>query len=107
VCLIIVIAAVGLVALLAFFATVGFALSFLPLLLVGLLVGAVASAVTESKHGAIGDIVIGLVGSVVGGILFSLLFHVHPRLLTLQGVVAALVGAVVLLLVLKAVRASA
>jgi uncharacterized membrane protein YeaQ/YmgE (transglycosylase-associated protein family) len=102
VCLIVAILIVGILFLGGFFATVGFALAFLPWLVVGLLVGAVASTITQSRHGVLGDIVIGLVGSVIGGTLFAILLHVRPRLFSLEGIAAAIVGSIILLVFVKA-----
>jgi uncharacterized membrane protein YeaQ/YmgE (transglycosylase-associated protein family) len=94
---------VGIVFLIAGVATFGLFISLIPWLIIGLIVGAVASAVTESRHGILGDIGIGLAGSFIGGVLFALLFHVHPRLFSLAGILAALVGAVILLLMVRLV----
>jgi uncharacterized membrane protein YeaQ/YmgE (transglycosylase-associated protein family) len=103
-CLVVVLLIIGLVFLAGFFATVGLVLWFIPWLVVGLIIGAIASALTQSRHGALGDILIGLAGSVVGGALFAIVFHNRPRgLFSLEGIVAAIVGAVILLLVGKAV----
>jgi|SRR6516225_6443153 uncharacterized membrane protein YeaQ/YmgE (transglycosylase-associated protein family) len=94
----------GVLALAAFIATVGFVAWLLPVLIVGLIIGAIASSITESKHGILGDIVIGLVGSMIGGALLAIVFHHSAGLLSLQGLVAALVGSVILLTAMKALR---
>ncbi len=102
-CLVLVLVAIGLLFLLGLFATVGLVLWFLPWLVVGLIVGAIASAITQSRHGILGDIVIGLAGSLVGGAVFAIVFHHRPRgLLSLEGIVAAIVGAIILVLIGKA-----
>jgi uncharacterized membrane protein YeaQ/YmgE (transglycosylase-associated protein family) len=101
VCLIIAIV-IGIIAFASFIAVAGFAAWLLPVLLVGLIVGALASAITESRHGVLGDIVVGLAGSVIGGALLAIIFHHHAGLLSLQGIAAALVGSVILLTGIKA-----
>jgi uncharacterized membrane protein YeaQ/YmgE (transglycosylase-associated protein family) len=95
----------GIVALGSFVAFVGLAAWLLPILLVGLIVGALASSITSSPHGFFGDIVIGLAGSVIGGALLGIFFHIQTRsLFSLEGIVAALIGSVLLLGVIKAFR---
>jgi uncharacterized membrane protein YeaQ/YmgE (transglycosylase-associated protein family) len=102
-CLIVAIV-LGILALAAFIATVGFVAWLLPVLIVGLIIGAIASAITESKHGVLGDIVIGLVGSMIGGALLAIVLHQRAGLFSLEGIVAALVGSVILLTAMKALR---
>jgi uncharacterized membrane protein YeaQ/YmgE (transglycosylase-associated protein family) len=108
-CLVLILVAIGLLFAGGYLALIGtaFALALVPWLVVGLIVGAVANAVTESHLGVLSDIVVGLAGSVVGGVLFVLLFHHRPGLFSLQGLLMALVGAVVLLLVLRLFRTAA
>ena len=74
-------------------------------LVIGLIAGWLASAVVGGGFGLIGDIVIGVVGSFVGGFLFRAL-HVHGPFHGLAGTIfVAFCGAVVLLLLLRAIRA--
>jgi uncharacterized membrane protein YeaQ/YmgE (transglycosylase-associated protein family) len=95
----------GIIALGSFVAFVGLAAWLFPVLLVGLIAGALASTITDSPHGVLGDIVIGLAGSVIGGALLGILFHIQTRtLFSLEGIIAALVGSVILLGVIKAFR---
>ena len=101
-CLVVVLLIIGILFLGGLFATVGLVFWFIPWLVVGLIVGAIASALTASRHGLLGDLLIGLAGSVVGGALFAIVFHYRPAgLLSLRGIVAATVGAILLLLVGK------
>jgi uncharacterized membrane protein YeaQ/YmgE (transglycosylase-associated protein family) len=74
-------------------------------LIVGLVAGLLASfAIGGVGYGLLGDIVIGIVGAVVGGWLFRQL-NITAPFGGLAGVIfVAFVGAVVLLLVLRAVR---
>ena len=82
---------------------------FLPWILVGLLAGAIAGAVTNSRHGILGDILIGLAGSFVGAALVAIFLHqrVPAGPFSLERIVAAIVGAILLLLVVKALRGPA
>lgn len=84
---------------------VGTAFALVPWLIVGLIAGWAASAITESRHGILGDILIGLAGSFIGGVLYVALFH--HRAFGLAYLLAAIVGSVILLLVVKAVRGQA
>jgi len=75
------------------------------LLVVGLIAGLLASfAVGGVGYGIVGDIVIGIVGAFVGSWLFGAL-GVQVPFSGLGGtILVAFIGAVVLLLVLRAVR---
>lgn len=103
-CVIVALFALGVVAVAAFLAIFGTFFALIPWLIVGLLAGAIASAVTRSPHGILGDILIGLAGSFIGGAVFALLFHVAVRGFSLERIVSAIVGAIILLLVVKALR---
>ena len=85
---------------------IGSFIVFLPWILVGLLAGAVASASTNSPHGILGDILIGLAGSFVGAALVAIFLHqrVPAGPFSLERIVAAIVGSILLLLVVKALR---
>jgi uncharacterized membrane protein YeaQ/YmgE (transglycosylase-associated protein family) len=74
-------------------------------LIVGLIAGVLASfAIGGVGYGLLGDIVVGIVGAVVGGWLFGRL-NISVPFGGLPGVIfVAFIGAVVLLLVLRAVR---
>lgn len=56
----------------------GTVLLLLPWIVVGLIAGWIASLITESPHGILGDIVIGLAGSFIGGVLYVALTHHRP-----------------------------
>lgn len=91
-----------------FFVLVGTVLSFLPWIIVGLIAGWAASAITESKHGILGDILLGLAGSVIGGVIYvALTHHAVGGAFSLTRIVVSIVGAVILLLVIKAVGGKA
>jgi uncharacterized membrane protein YeaQ/YmgE (transglycosylase-associated protein family) len=77
-------------------------LHFIPWLIIGLIAGAIASAITGSRHGILGDIGLGLLGSVLGGVLMRVVFHFNAGGF-LSDVLVATVGAVILLLIGKAI----
>jgi uncharacterized membrane protein YeaQ/YmgE (transglycosylase-associated protein family) len=82
-------------------------MDFLTWIIVGLVAGLLASyAIGGIGYGLIGDIVVGVVGAVLGSWLFGQL-GLHPPFAGLPGVTfVAFIGAVVLLLILKAIRSS-
>jgi uncharacterized membrane protein YeaQ/YmgE (transglycosylase-associated protein family) len=72
-------------------------------IIIGLLAGWLAAKITESPHGLIRNLVVGLVGSLLGGFLFTKLgLHVVPDFW--GELITAIVGAVVLLFILQAIR---
>jgi uncharacterized membrane protein YeaQ/YmgE (transglycosylase-associated protein family) len=73
-------------------------------MVIGLIAGWLASAVVGGGLGLIGDIIVGIVGSFLGGLIFSA-FDVGAPFGGLAGTIfVAFIGAVVLLLLLRAVR---
>ena len=81
-------------------------MDFLTWIIVGLIAGLLASyAIGGIGYGLLGDIVVGVVGAVLGSWLFREL-GIAPPFAGLPGVTfIAFIGALVLLLLLKAVRA--
>jgi uncharacterized membrane protein YeaQ/YmgE (transglycosylase-associated protein family) len=78
--------------------------ALLVLLIVGLVAGWLASVVLGGGYGVVGDILVGIAGAYIGGpVLRALGIHVPWRGITGQ-IVVAFVGALVLLLVIRAVR---
>lgn len=74
-------------------------------LVVGLIAGLLASfAVGGVGFGLLGDILIGILGAVLGGWLFAQLGVQAPFAGVAGTIVVAFVGAVVLLLLIRAVR---
>jgi uncharacterized membrane protein YeaQ/YmgE (transglycosylase-associated protein family) len=72
-------------------------------IIVGLLAGWLAAKITNSPHGLIRNLIVGLVGSIFGGFLFSKLgLQVVPDFW--GELITAIAGAVVLLFILQAVR---
>jgi uncharacterized membrane protein YeaQ/YmgE (transglycosylase-associated protein family) len=78
---------------------------FLSMLVIGALAGWIAERVTESNHGIFTNILVGIAGAFVGGELAGLLnIAVFGFFRTL---VAAIVGAIVILYVWRQVRTKA
>ena len=106
-CLIIGIFVVAVLFAIYFVVAVGTFLAFLPWIIVGLIAGWAASAITESPHGILGDIVIGLGGSLIGGILYVALLHQRiGGVFSLTRIVVAIVGSVILLVFVKVLMGS-
>jgi uncharacterized membrane protein YeaQ/YmgE (transglycosylase-associated protein family) len=70
-------------------------------LVVGLIVGLIASFIMRGGYGIIGDIVIGIVGAFLGGFLASLLGIGAGGLL--GTIIIAVIGACILIAILRAV----
>ena len=73
-------------------------------ILFGALVGWVASMVMASSGGLVWDIVVGIVGSVIGGWLMSLIGKSGVGGFDLYSFLVALLGACVLIAIVRAVR---
>ena len=88
------------------FAVVGAIIWLIPWLIVGLIAGWVAGRLVSSPGwGVVGDIGIGLAGSLTGGIFYSLLTGEGAGgPFSLTRILVAIVGAVVLLIAIKAMR---
>jgi uncharacterized membrane protein YeaQ/YmgE (transglycosylase-associated protein family) len=72
-------------------------------IIIGLLAGWLAAKATESPHGLLRNLIVGLVGSLIGGFLFTKLgFQVVPDFW--GQLITAVIGAIVLLFVLQVVR---
>ncbi|HMF29235.1 MAG TPA: GlsB/YeaQ/YmgE family stress response membrane protein [Candidatus Cybelea sp.] len=73
----------------------------------GLIVGAVARWIVPgaAPGGCITDIIVGIIGAVIGGWLWRLFAHVSPAAFqfNLPSFVCALIGAIILLWILRAV----
>lgn len=77
-------------------------LGFLAMLLIGFLAGWIAEKITQSDHGIITNILVGIAGAFVGGKLAELLnTPVHGFFGTL---IAAIIGAVLVLWAWRQVR---
>lgn len=70
----------------------------------GALVGWVASVVMESRGGLVWDIVVGIIGAVIGGWIMSLFGEGGVGGFTLYSFLVAVLGACVLIWVVRMVR---
>jgi uncharacterized membrane protein YeaQ/YmgE (transglycosylase-associated protein family) len=81
-----------------------FAMGILSWIVLGLIAGFIASKlVNRTGSGMILDIVLGVVGAIVGGYISSLLGYGDVTGLNLYSIVIAVIGAVVVLVVYRAV----
>jgi len=79
-------------------------MSILGWIILGGLAGWIASALTGSREGCVMSIVIGIVGALIGGFAFSLLGGAGVSGLNLWSLFVAVVGAVILIAIVRAVR---
>lgn len=70
----------------------------------GGIVGWIASAIMKTNNGLVMDIVIGIVGAVLGGWLMTMFGSGGINGFNLYSFVVAIIGAVVLIAIVKAVR---
>jgi len=70
----------------------------------GALVGWIASAIMGSREGLIVDIIVGIVGAVLGGWIMSLLGKGGVSGFNLYSFIVAIIGAVVLIAIVRALR---
>ena len=70
----------------------------------GALVGWVASMVMGTGGGLLWDIIVGIVGAVIGGWLMSFLGYGGVTGFNLYSFIVALIGAVVLIAIVRAIR---
>lgn len=75
---------------------------FFSMLIIGIIAGWVAERVTESDHGLLTNLLVGVLGSFVGGWLAQQL--AIPVFGFFRTLVAAIVGAIILLWVWRAIR---
>ena len=70
----------------------------------GSIAGWIASMITKTNNGLLMDIVVGIVGAVIGGWIMNSLGSVGTTGFNLWSLLVAILGAVVLLVIVKAVR---
>jgi uncharacterized membrane protein YeaQ/YmgE (transglycosylase-associated protein family) len=70
----------------------------------GALVGWIASAIMGSREGLLVDIIVGIVGAVLGGWIMSLLGKGGVSGFNLYSFIVAIIGAVVLIAIVRAFR---
>jgi uncharacterized membrane protein YeaQ/YmgE (transglycosylase-associated protein family) len=71
----------------------------------GLIVGAIAKFLVpgEGPGGLLGDMVVGIVGAVIGGFVYGFFGHAGVTGFNLGSMVCALIGAIILLAIVRAV----
>lgn len=71
---------------------------------VGALAGWIASKImkTDAEMGAMANIVVGIIGAFIGGFLVRMFTGAAPDTFSIMGVIVAIIGAVVLLAIVKA-----
>lgn len=79
-------------------------MSFIAWIILGLIVGIVAKWIVPGRTplGILGDIIIGIVGALIGGFIYGLFGHVGVTGFNWHTIIAALIGAVILLWILRA-----
>jgi uncharacterized membrane protein YeaQ/YmgE (transglycosylase-associated protein family) len=70
----------------------------------GALVGWIASAIMGSREGLLTDIIVGIIGAILGGWIMSLLGKGGVSGFNLYSFIVAIVGAVVLIAIVRAFR---
>lgn len=73
-------------------------------IVIGIVAGWIASLITGSNTGILGDMIVGIVGALLGGFIFSLFGKSGVTGFNLYSFLVAIVGAVILLWVVKAIR---
>ena len=74
----------------------------------GLIVGVIAKFLVpgEGPGGILGDIIVGIIGAFLGGWIYGLFGHTGVTGFNIGSVICAIVGAVVLLFIIRAVTGS-
>ncbi len=76
-------------------------------IIVGALAGWIASMImkTDASMGALANIVVGIIGAFIGGWVISLFgYQVNGAALSIPSILTAVLGAVILLAIIKAIR---
>jgi uncharacterized membrane protein YeaQ/YmgE (transglycosylase-associated protein family) len=80
-------------------------MSWISYIVVGIIAGFLAKLVVrgEGPGGILGDMIIGIVGAVLGGWLYNLFGHVGATGINIPSIICAVIGAIILLLILRAI----
>jgi uncharacterized membrane protein YeaQ/YmgE (transglycosylase-associated protein family) len=79
-------------------------MSIVAWLILGLIAGFIASKIMGAGgYGLLGDIIVGIVGAILGGFIASLIFGGGVTGLNLGSIIVAIVGACILIAILRAV----
>lgn len=79
-------------------------MNILAWIIIGIAAGWIAEQVTKSSMGILMNLVVGVVGAFVGGFIFSLLGADGVSGFSIWSLIVATVGAIVLVLIVNAVR---
>ncbi len=85
-------------------------MNFIIWIVVGALAGWIASMImkTDAQMGALANIIVGVVGALLGGWVVSLFgYNVAAGELSIPSILTAIIGACILIAILKAVRGGA
>ena len=79
-------------------------IDFIIWLAFGALAGWIASMImkTDGQMGAISNIVVGIIGAFIGGFIMRFLTGAQPEGVSIPGLIVAVIGAVILLAIVKA-----
>ncbi len=72
-------------------------MGILALIILGGLAGWIASALTKTDRGVLGDVLLGILGAVVGGIIMNFVGNVGITGFNLASLAVAVIGSVVLI----------
>ncbi|MBC5805902.1 MAG: GlsB/YeaQ/YmgE family stress response membrane protein [Candidatus Eremiobacter antarcticus] len=80
-------------------------MSILAWIVVGIIAGFLAKMVVpgEGPGGILGDMIIGIIGAILGGWIYNALGHTGATGVNLPSIIVAFIGAVILLLIIRAV----
>jgi uncharacterized membrane protein YeaQ/YmgE (transglycosylase-associated protein family) len=80
-------------------------MGFITWIILGLIAGVVAKYMVpgEGPGGIIGDIIVGIIGAFVGGFVYGMFGHAGVTGFNLGSILCAIVGAVILLAIVRAV----
>ncbi|MFW6438108.1 MAG: GlsB/YeaQ/YmgE family stress response membrane protein [Armatimonadota bacterium] len=82
-------------------------MSILGWIVIGGLAGWAASALMGTRQGCIMDVIVGIIGAFLGGLVFNLLGGAGVTGFNLWSFFVALIGAVILIAILRAIRGPA
>ena len=82
-------------------------MSIIAWIVLGLLAGWIASMIMgRGGYGVVGDIVVGILGALVGGFITGPLFGIDVAGFNVQSLIVAVIGAIVLIAIYRAVTGS-
>lgn len=79
-------------------------MSILLWIIFGAIAGWIASMITKTNNGLLMDIIVGIIGAVIGGWIMNSLGSAGTTGFNLWSLIVAILGAVVLLVIVKAIR---